>query len=46
MHSVIVHSVRGTVHELVGFTVYQMDLALMLKVIEKCFGKKLTGDKL
>ena len=46
VHSVIIKSVRGAMRELVGFVGYQSDLEVILKAIEKRFGKKLTGDRL
>ena len=46
VRSMIMCSVRGAWHELVGFVGYQADLGTILKAIEKHFGKKLTGDKL
>ena len=44
--SVIIKSVRGAMRELVGFIGYQSELEVILKAIEKRFGKKLTGDRL
>ena len=44
--SVLIRSVRGAARELVGFIGYQAELGVILKSLEKRFGKKLTGDKL
>ena len=44
--SALIHSVRGAARELVGFVGYQAELDVILKSLEKRFGKKLTGDKL
>ena len=46
VRSVIIKSVRGAGRELVGFVGYQSELEVILKAIEKRFGKKLTGDRL
>ena len=46
VRSVLIHSVRGAARELVGFVGYQAELGVILKSLEKRFGKKLTGDKL
>ena len=44
--SVLICSIRGAARELVGFIGYQAELGVILKSLEKRFGKKLTGDKL
>ena len=46
MHSALIHSVRGAARELVGFVGYQTELDVILQLLEKRFGKKLTRDKL
>ena len=46
VRSALIRSVRGAARELVGFIGYQAELGVILKSLEKRFGKKLTGDKL
>ena len=46
VRSALITSVRGEASELVGFVSFNAPLTVILEVIDKRFGKKLTADRL